>query len=463
MSRQPLTWRNINAPNYGSSNALLKDATDGINTSLGNAADNLTSLLSRDVNQQKANWDQTKADNTLGLQNRINSFNDLAGYDAFKQNIMGELAGMGKQVDSANIINLLNGRDDTLRADINAEQTFKDGQLTRQEAPQIAKINAAINAGKFDEARNLMDTANIRDKSGLEQSLRDTQIKYENKRQNDLIATLTHDTAVGAKSATEAVAALRKGLKENGITDKTLVSEALQNIRTTYENYSALDEHQQRRLAEEQILVDNQLATAASDRSNTLAGLPKLTEERSRELLDPTLLSRENMLKDIRSKQDTNSLWTFMGIFDNDTADLDNIALSVEEDYLRENVRLSRQAEQAKAQNNGEVPEELKAKLTASNELQEIMKLTKGQIPGLVIRDAYNEIAQRDGDYSKDEFRKALKRHLVMYANDRNALSKINAANSAYNNLVTSINGFNQINQADLTAMMRRKNRENAK
>jgi hypothetical protein len=403
MSRQPLTWRNINAPNYGSSNTLLKDATDGINTSLGNAADNLTSLISRDVNQQKANWDQAKADNTLGLQNRINSFNDLAGYDAFQQSIMGELAGMGKQVDSANIINLLNGRDDTLRTNINAEQTFGDGQLTRQEAPQKAKINAAINAGKFDEARKLIDDSNIRDKSALEQSYKTGVTTADAKNEKNLMAAFIKDLAKYG-SEEQAHAAALKFITANGIDQGTNAQDLVDRATSTWKSASKTTDEQTEyyKTAELEHEASMQKIQQAAQQEADKKFM-RITQDDMQKLNDFSESSYTRIWDKYNSKRNLYGPWDF-GLID------------VAHDQLNKDV----------ASFENRMRNDLFAKHLSESEkksFDQIVNAHGGKLPVSVLDDIVTNFVDEDGDYTKSEFTDFTLRSLKDYLRRYNAMT----------------------------------------
>jgi len=152
----PITWRNINAPNFGSSNQLLNSATDD----LDGAFDSLrSSFKNRADNQQKSESDALLA--------RIAGAQTMDEYNALRTEITPESLAGNK--NALQVLNALNGRDDSIRQDITDQQTFQDGQQLRGERDITGFIKQLVGKRDFTNAQSL-----INDVAGLSTNSRAT-------------------------------------------------------------------------------------------------------------------------------------------------------------------------------------------------------------------------------------------------------------------------------------------------
>lgn len=170
----PITWRNVGLPNFGSSNQLQIAAGDQLNAGiaqLGRAAD---TYRQGQIDAEQ----QTKEFNTRNFLNQINGFSDIDNYDQFNQRISSELNNFNpSQVDTSSVLSALQGRDNTLRADVLERQEFSDNQAEIAARPDTRNANTLISSGKYDEAEELINNSStIVNKSSLLDTLNSARV-----------------------------------------------------------------------------------------------------------------------------------------------------------------------------------------------------------------------------------------------------------------------------------------------
>ena len=154
----PITWRNVNMPNFGSSNQLLVAGSDAITSGLDAIARAGQSVLDSRRRSEQEERDFRYNDLTNSFLNRINSFSDLNGYNNFSNQIRSELSGLGTNaLDQSQVLEALNNRDNVLRTDLRETNAIADADYERDVR------NQQDTAGKVvrDTLKQIRDPNNI--------------------------------------------------------------------------------------------------------------------------------------------------------------------------------------------------------------------------------------------------------------------------------------------------------------
>ena len=98
--RGPITWRNVDAPDFSRGNLISSGIAD-----IQSGLEGLQNILSTQARQQQQTWQQTKEANTLNALNQINQLRSVEQLDATQglgaaSSLMGMYGGM-EQLDLA--------------------------------------------------------------------------------------------------------------------------------------------------------------------------------------------------------------------------------------------------------------------------------------------------------------------------------------------------------------------------
>ncbi|MGH1461215.1 MAG: hypothetical protein ACRBB6_04185 [Neptuniibacter sp.] len=147
----PITWRNISTPNFSGANRLLSSAADRLSGSLQDIGESLS-----DTDNQKQEWEQDRQRNTNNILARIAGTNTIEGHNSLQSEITPD-ALQGQNVDALQILNALNGRDDSIRQDITEQQTFQDTQDARGDRDITGWIKQLVGKKDFGNAQSLIN------------------------------------------------------------------------------------------------------------------------------------------------------------------------------------------------------------------------------------------------------------------------------------------------------------------
>lgn len=287
----PITWRNINAPNFSDSNRLSIQSGEQINNGLDRLAQAATDYRQGEIDTQN----QIKDINTRDFLSRINGFNNLDGFSNFQQRLNTELSNLNPaQVDVLKVQSALDGRDDTLRNDLTQQQTFQANQDRLAAEPYVNQVESLIAKKDYDGASKLLnDTDLIKNKSKYLTAIEtsrdaDREEKYlldERTRKIDIRdqeekgAALLQEVLPSIEDPNLVDKTVRQKLKEIGVTNGKVVSNILTKARPTYQELTRLSP-----IAEQQ-LIDMESSNARSlenfDRQTEalLANRPVLPED----------------------------------------------------------------------------------------------------------------------------------------------------------------------------------------
>lgn len=114
---QPITWRNVDAPDLRGSAALMGVAQQGINRGF----DQFQNVLQRQQQVDEANWNQVKENNTNELRNQLFAARTPEEAQAIQAQIMERMNTLGAQVDQNSIRTAMDGRIPLLQQRAKAE------------------------------------------------------------------------------------------------------------------------------------------------------------------------------------------------------------------------------------------------------------------------------------------------------------------------------------------------------
>lgn len=157
----PITWRNINNPNFNDSNRLRESGLNSIDRGLSKL-----SGLSSDIHQER------QAKNTNDVLAQIRGLNSLESLEQAKADGTFNREQFNNNNFDVNAIDkALAGREDEIRRKITDDFNFSEFVRKRDEKPQADLINNLISSGNFSEAESKLEESNIQDKSSLYNAL----------------------------------------------------------------------------------------------------------------------------------------------------------------------------------------------------------------------------------------------------------------------------------------------------
>lgn len=153
-----ITWKNINAPDAGGA----AYAGNAASTAFQRGFDAFDNMFDDIKETEQDNWDNQKTNNTNDLLAQINSTNDLDALAQLKQSLTPEAIKEqhGAQVDLTKVMNALGSRDNTIQADITADQEFADKQEGLQFRDEVAQIKGMLNSGDSKLINQAKDALN---------------------------------------------------------------------------------------------------------------------------------------------------------------------------------------------------------------------------------------------------------------------------------------------------------------
>lgn len=150
----PITWRNVAAPNFGTANLQYNQGGNMITDGL----DRLAGVV-QGIGQSRQNEAaQMKDYQTQQFMNRIMGQNSLDGFNNFNQQIQNDLAPLGAgQVDTQKVLQALGQRKNTLQDNWTTDTAFNNAQATEAERPYIQAFNDLLGRRDFAGAQSYLD------------------------------------------------------------------------------------------------------------------------------------------------------------------------------------------------------------------------------------------------------------------------------------------------------------------
>ena len=151
-----ITWRNVDAP---SMQGVISNGMNAAQAGIDSAVGRLQSALDAQNKTVRENWDTRKDLNTQQMAQEILRYSDPTKYmEAVESGaIADKIAGMGAQVDSTRLMQMMDGRLKNLQEREMTNNAFADAQRDRAEKPILDAVMALKDAGRTKEARVATD------------------------------------------------------------------------------------------------------------------------------------------------------------------------------------------------------------------------------------------------------------------------------------------------------------------
>ncbi|KXJ61573.1 MAG: hypothetical protein AXW14_08915 [Alteromonas sp. Nap_26] len=260
----PITWRNINAPNFSDSNRFAIQSGEQI----GRGLDLLSKAASGYRQGELDTQNQQRDFQTQEFINRINSFNDIDNYGNFQRQISSELARLNPSQVNLNEVNTaLQGRDNTLRTDLLQQQEFADSQAAIAARPDSNAVRLLAAQGNFDEAtQKLGSSTTIADKAPLIQMISDARDKAREeeftlnerartldlRNQNNIALGIRNNALQNVDDPTNLEDYVQGQLQDAGVTDPQIISNTVSGLQDAYNERNGLTKDQTESLANAQ-------------------------------------------------------------------------------------------------------------------------------------------------------------------------------------------------------------------
>lgn len=153
----PITWRNINAPDFSGSAAMMESGSQALQGGL----DKLMQLGRDYQARQEQAWEKgTERNNNAILQDLL-SAKTIDEYDGIMGGLKERVAAMGGQVDATDIMQrAIQGRAD-LQNRTKTDAEFADFQLREEWKPITTQVQSLIAANQHDKAAEVLRTSGI--------------------------------------------------------------------------------------------------------------------------------------------------------------------------------------------------------------------------------------------------------------------------------------------------------------
>jgi len=290
----PITWKNINAPDFSSGNALMKAGGESITGGLNSLAKAAKTYGTQQEDQRVA----VRDDNTQTFLDQIDQMKTMDGYnnqaDQFSQSALS-----GQNVDASAIMSAYGQQKGDIRDSISADNSFAASQYEKSERdrgiaekPFINEINALIASGDTVGAKALVDSnpGGIADTSGLYNAITNAErdnLKFEQGQithgqqqdaynlglnqaaQNQDAARIVSEVVAGSSDAISARAQAQQQLRFNGITGTQLQS-AMADVDNQFNQYHKLSSNQSATLSATTEASNAQYDLSSTQLSDTL-------------------------------------------------------------------------------------------------------------------------------------------------------------------------------------------------
>lgn len=148
---QPITWRNVDAPDLRGSAALMGVAQQGINRGF----DQFQNVLQRQQQVDEANWNQVKENNTNELRNQLFAARTPEEAQAIQAQIMERMNTLGAQVDQNSIRTAMDGRIPLLQQRAKAEIDYNNAMTDAKDEPILKRLHAELLNDPINAVANL--------------------------------------------------------------------------------------------------------------------------------------------------------------------------------------------------------------------------------------------------------------------------------------------------------------------
>ena len=147
--RGPITWRNVDAPDFSRGNLISSGVAD-----IQSGLEGLQNILSTQARQQQQTWQQTKEANTLNALNQINQLRSVEQLDATQASDL--INPYGAQVNAQAVMDALKGQRGVIANDMQTEDSINSYTEKAKYGPIASQAALLIQQGRVKEAAPLL-------------------------------------------------------------------------------------------------------------------------------------------------------------------------------------------------------------------------------------------------------------------------------------------------------------------
>ena len=170
---QPITWRNIEAPDMRGVMQGMGIAQQGMNSGF----DKLQNVFKTIEDTDKANWEQQKQNNTQAFMNELTKYRTPEELQAAQASgVLDRIrSAYGAQVDANAIRAAEENRIPLLQQRTKAANEYQDYTTDRTQAEDVDRINSLVAQGKHNEATAELERLQLRKEAPLYEALKNSQ------------------------------------------------------------------------------------------------------------------------------------------------------------------------------------------------------------------------------------------------------------------------------------------------
>ena len=147
--RGPITWRNVDAPDFSRGNLISSGVAD-----IQSGLEGLQNILSTQARQQQQTWQQTKEANTLNALNQINRLRSVEQLEATQASDL--INPYGAQVNAQAVMDALKGQRGVIAKDMQTEDSINSYTEKVKYGPIASQAALLIQQGRTKEAAPLL-------------------------------------------------------------------------------------------------------------------------------------------------------------------------------------------------------------------------------------------------------------------------------------------------------------------
>lgn len=162
----PITWRNINAPNFSGTNQAMSNALKGITI----GGETLTNAVNNFEQTQQDNFTNERNINTQRFLDTINQQNNLDGLSGLDSQYRQAGFFEGQNVDTSKIFGALDTRENTIQQDIRDDDAFRLLQQDIANRPHIEAVNQFGRTGDVAGYKEYLKANNLLNNTAVQQA-----------------------------------------------------------------------------------------------------------------------------------------------------------------------------------------------------------------------------------------------------------------------------------------------------
>ena len=410
----PITWKNINAPDFSSGNALMKAGGESITGGLNS----LAKAAKTYGDQQEDQRVDVRNANTQNLVDQINQMKNMDNYnnqaDQFSQSAL-----MGQNVDASKIMSAYAGREQGIQAEDTARFNHSEMLLGRAEKPILDQYNALVADNNHAGAQTYYEANKdkVRDWSN---ALNSGETAQRNDQKHDEAETLKTQTVDAGNIYTDILHApgTTEGTIENLLQKAFDAKDIPQSI---VEQYKATAREQYKAGTALTDVANRQISSLGAGFDQKIVGVnahyDALLDDNRTRITDDEF---DNYKKDSDSFSTQSQAIDYIGARSGESHMLtwDTYTPNY---YVTDGVNGAQNAAEAVEIVSEDYQRELED--TGSTAQKGLLAQTGGQIPGFVLKRAFDRTGtDESGQWKVSVFHAALKKEWTNYVNRYGAI-----------------------------------------